>query len=332
MGCLDTLIGIKSGCGSIDAPDSGLWINDLPGISIAQVDHAINEEHESAYDLIETKITEAGNEIIRRIVMDMEPRFKNTSVLQNEVVGQWEDDLPADTLNSNYYYGIEIEVDVPLHLELFLSQLSLHASTSGSITVRLFDLISGTELTTWSITTVADVPTALDIYHSVKESKQPLRLFIGIDGASSMYKTTIDTGCCGNEYSISQFARSRGAKILKTAAKTSTNVESHNGTAGLSMIFSLNCDYEPFVCALRSKVAAALRFKVGMMILDEMIFSTRFNSTVIVYAEDYRELRDQFSIDYEAEMETVFQYMSQVALPDHVCFSCHPITMTRFNG
>ena len=49
MSCWNNVIGIRGLCDPAVEPISGLYINDLTGISLADLDSGVNEEDKTAY-------------------------------------------------------------------------------------------------------------------------------------------------------------------------------------------------------------------------------------------------------------------------------------------
>lgn len=320
MECLDGLIGIRGIC-TPDTPDSIYYINDLPGISIKEVDAALNSESASAVELITQKLEEAGNLISTRIQTLFQPRFKGTSIISNSVIGYTQDNLQTVGTATGYLIGKQIEILEGDYLELFISRVGLHMASTGTTNVLVYDLIQNKLLDTIPVVTVADEVSYVDVYKSYKRQGQKLNLFIGYAYASS-YKTILSrnncSSCTGQVYQ-NPYIRFSNKQILSSDTKIQDNLVG-GSEDGLILQYSINCSFEPFICSIRHLLAAAIRWKAGELLVMEMIYSKRNNSYINIYGEDHTELLAAYSASYEAEMKNITQNMK---LPNNICYQCN---------
>ena len=86
MNCFDNLIGIHRTCPPT-SPSSGLYIQDLPGITLSVANAAVDNETISGVKLIEEKITFAQNAIHAALRNQLADKLKINSIIQNDTLG-----------------------------------------------------------------------------------------------------------------------------------------------------------------------------------------------------------------------------------------------------
>lgn len=327
MDCLTNLVGIKGDCGTPTTPSANLWLNDLPAITIKSSNAAVNAEQESGYDLLSQKLAFADNIIEQDVRAHLAPYISLSSIVDNDVIGKYQDDLPLVSSESGRYKGIQIKIDEYPYLSLFVSSIRLQLTSAITTDILVFDLISGKQIDSFEITSVADEITEVIVNKSYKATRQKLNLLFVYDaGVASARKSTAygtSSGCStcrGNwDYNYASF---RGASIGTGATKTNVNVSAENSTAGMSLTYSLSCDIEPFICSISSLLGMPKLYLTGSLVMQEYIFSDRLNHIVTVQKEDHKALQMEYSNEYMSRMGALLENMK---LPkDGLCFRCDP--------
>lgn len=323
MDCYDNLIGIHNQCTPV-VPSSGFYIQDLPGINLKVANAAIDGETKSGLTLIQEKMTFAQNVIVAHIKTQASSKLRATSILSNETVGYYKDNLVSVATESGKLKGIKIKANQFPYLEFFISKLYLKLSAAVTTNIYVYDLMNDTLLDTIPITTVAKTPTVVLLNKGYLTNKQRLHLFIGIDSdVASTYETNLmPSGChsCNGGVYSNRYVSFSGASIGSAAQKIETNISSNSGTNGLSIEYSLNCSIEPFVCNMGNQIAWALLHKTGAEIMKELIVSRRLNSIVNIDKGTNESLRDEYEAEYMASMSALLDNMK---FPTDICFSCN---------
>lgn len=331
MTCLDNVISVKGNCTDI-TPSSGIYINTfLAGMSIQEVDASLNKEYESAYDFIQQQIENAGTLISSHIRAHFAPRFKGASVIENAVSGFFVDDQKVVSSQAAYLVGKQIEVEEYPYLEFFLSRIALQAATTGDKSVYVYDLISNKLLDTLTVSCVSGQVSYKDVYKSYPTNGQKLNLFICWLADVDYYRTDLTKGggchSCQNYSYSNKYVTISVRKILNASGKLDQNTESLDYD-GLSITYSLNCTFDPFLCSIKNLLAVPLAYKTGELILQNMVHSKRTNSLINVYHSDNKELMAFYGDKYEFEME---QILKNLKLPDDICFECNKRGFFRTN-
>jgi hypothetical protein len=285
MSCLDNIIGIDKKC-SPDTPSSGLYLQNLPGVTVKLADVAADEETASGVDLINEKITYAKDQILQDVREYLLPHMKVNSVIESETVGYYHDNLESVAADVGYRKGIQIKIDHYPYLEFYINSIKLQSASSGATSIYIYNLTTGKLLDTIAITTVADVPTEVIVQKA--------------------YKT--DSYAVFNNIMIS----SGGAFI-------ESNKRSTTYTSGLSVNYSINCSIENFVCNMSNLFAWPILQKTGAELMRELMFSRRLNSIIIIDKAKNEQMREEFDAEYVKSMDRI---LKNISIPDDVCFKC----------
>lgn len=329
MNCLDNIIGVAEKCTTGTAPVSGLFVNDLPHITISLADAGVNDETESGIKLIENKINFSQRTIAEEIRNFLLPKIKTNSIVENDNVGFYRDDLKAVASEAGQLKGIQLRIDEFPYLKLYVHSITLQLDAAVTTDIKVFDLITDTLLDTISITTVADVPTEVIVQKEYLANKQRLNLLFAIDaGVAGTFQTTTspvsnnDCFDCGRRHHTirNPFVFTKGVKIDDSLQKIQRNLKGIAGTNGLSIHYGLSCHLEPFICNMANVLAWPLLHKVGAELMLELQLSNRLNSIVLIYDETNEFLQQYFDGKYRESMDSI---LDTIVLPQDMCFTCN---------
>lgn len=322
LDCLDNLIGIKKGeC----APAvSELYIDDMPFINIETANAGANTSNETGLKLINNKISEAGKYLAQIIQTHFASVIKTESVIDNNVVGYYQDDLVVTAAEAAKYIGIQFRLDTQNSLELFISSLSIQSDTTVTVPILVINLLTGKQIDTFNIDAVADTIVTVDLNKKYGSNSQKLNLFFCYDASltgyyqSNVYKDGNGCNSCGGTTGIVSVS---GQKLSQASQKINGNLTDMNGTGGLSITYSLNCTIEPYICSIKNVLAFPLRHQAAIMILTELIYSRRVNGVTITYNGDIKELRTELQAEFALSMDRILQNLPPA---DGICFKCNP--------
>lgn len=324
MNCLDNLIGIRKTCSATD-PSSGLYINDLPFISLKVADAAVNEETISGVKLLEGIIAFSQNKMLAQIRNHLASKMLINIVIENDTVGYYKSNLTLINSEAEKYKGIKLRIDSYPSLDIFIGKIYLKLSQSITTNIYVIDLMDGIILDTLPITTVANVPTAIIVNKSYPTNRQRTSLFICIDSSiSNTYETNLGSlkgcsSCSGGGYS-NKYISFSGAQLDSALQKIDSNIQSNDGSNGISIEYSLSCSPESFICSMGNQLAWPLLHDVGAEVMRRLKFTTRLNSIVTIHGKDNEELRKEFEIEF---MSTMSALLDNIKLPNDICFSCN---------
>lgn len=323
MTCFTNIIGIHRTCNPI-APSSGLYLQDLPGITLSVANSAVDNETMSGVKLIEEVIEFSVNAILAQIRNQLADKLKVNSIIQNDTIGFDQDNLIVVPAEIDKYKGIKIRISQYPFLEFYINKLGLKLSQDIETQIKVFDLMSDTELDSFDITTAGKQRIYTQVNKGYQTNKQKLHLFIGVDSSvSNTYQTNITpSGCysCNDGGYSNRYLQITGGQISQSAQKIDSNITSNSGTSGLSIDYSLNCSLEPFLCTMANQIAWPLLHKVGSELMKQVKYSRRQNSVVNVDNGNNEELQVMFENEYMASMSGI---LSNIKIPNDICFECN---------
>lgn len=329
MSCLTDIVGVR-GCGSVP---TGVYIQQLTGINIADFDQAISTEQKAALPALRDKINFATDYTLENIRQHLANKYELKSFVENDVVGYYYDNKEVVSADTGYLTGYEVRIDKTPYLEFHLGSLSLFVNTTGSINVFVYDLIQGKLLDTIEVEAVSGEIVTVYPDKTYPTNKQRLHLFIGYSSVAS-YKTSYTRqyaaeyenccmGCYGNGYIYF------GAKkILSASQKISQNLESNSFGAGISFGYSLSCSFDEYLCNAKNQIAFPILYKAGELIMQELKHSKRLTGIVTGYRQSHDEQMNYYLNEHNRLMGNI---LNSIVMPDSLCFSCNKKVKTSVN-
>jgi hypothetical protein len=329
MSCIDdlALVGLRDDCGeSLITTTTGYYVDDLPGLSLNVVASGHGAESESAQAEIQKHINLSKNIVADKVRQHLKSRYTLDSSVEHRTTGLYETQTAQAA--QGYWVGQNIRVKSNPDAELFVSSLNLTVNTTGTVTVKAFDLFSGEELQSQDVeVTTAGIPVAASLNWSFRPKGGDLDIFIAYDATSvPSYVTRVASGWCytckGGVYNT-RYAQVYAKKSVTGSNPTRGTVTGANGTAGLSLRWGINCSADRLLCSLGDALALPMWHYVGFSISNMMRYSKRLSPDVINYNADYEELSAQHFNEYEKAMEVMLR---NVRVPKTDCYKCGAAT------
>ncbi len=322
MDCLNNIIGIDKLC-TPSVPESGLYLQNLPGITIRTADASTDEETKSGIDLINEKIKLAQSAMVQDAISFLLPKVKTKSLIESDRIGEYKENSETVASEIGYLTGKKISISNYPYIEIYIESVDIKlTSVVTDEKIFVYDLLTNTKLDEFTFTSIAGSVVNIPIKKTYKTNGHKLLLFIGYESdLSNSYKTNLrSTGCrnCSRTYS-NRYVSFSDAKILAASSKIDANIISEN-TNGISISYSLNCSVESFICKQAKLLAWALLHKTGAELMRELQYSKRLNSIVLINGKDHIELRSEFDAEYSRSMQNV---LDGLRIPSDVCFECN---------
>lgn len=325
MSCLDNVIGIRAKC-TADTPDANLFFEDLTGMNLRKADSATDSRFDSGLDLVQQKINMAIKYVETRVRSFYDPKIRTYSVVDNDVLGIFRDDL-REIPQAPFLKGIQLDLCETPHFKLFISRLTLFVNTTGDVDVKVYDLVTGKVLDTITVPAVAGEKVTVNIYKEYESQGNLLNLLVAYDATAiesfDTHLRSSNRNCrnCRNNFRYHNKLYASGAKIATGAEIIHKNVKNSGDTSGLSLTYSLQCSSGDQICSMKNLLAWPLLHKAGQLVLEEMENTTQLNSTVVIYADEIKELREKFEDEFEKSFTEVLE---NARLPENECFKCKP--------
>lgn len=321
--CFDNLIGIDKVC-DVTAPSSGLYINNLAGISIDVANNIHDSENYSGLEFIQEKISYSIEAIKAQLRGTYLSNLRSNSVLMNSTKGYYKTDNSKRLIGIDNVYGIKFKLKNYAFTEFYLSSITLRFDNNETGNIYVYDLNTGDTLYTKAFTFTSGSYLKEQIQFTIPNYRQDLNIFIGyrLDNANNALDTTLyKSGDCYSCYhnGDNHFIYSAGY-ISALSQKIESNITQSTSTSyGISIDYNLSCSVEPLICSMGNMFAWPLLNKVGAEIMLELMNSSRLNSTVILQDRDAQALYDIYNNEYMSSMSAILNNMK---VPNDICFDC----------
>ena len=313
LNCLKSHIGVE-GC-TVTTPNSGLFINQLPGIELKMIDKLADEQQvdfNGVFDDIEERA-------VRRLKTDVNAEFKKRYKIKNitqSIDMEREIDTSSTTATGTFLRGFTLELDRSddnfafSNLEtIYIQTLSLYFTSTNATTIRIFDIVTGTELFSQAVPAPASIGwTVIDIYQTFSER----RIFVTYD-ATNLTGVSFDVVNLRNAINRSQDGctvacfscggSNRNAELRAGQATIATTIQESDITFGddlfgLSGVWSVMCSFDSLVCNNKEAFTTALWYLLGIEMMNERLYSSRLNEFTAFDRNKAKELRNMYEVKY----------------------------------
>lgn len=293
--CLIDYIGLQ-GCGTV-VPDSGMYVNGLPGISLKSVDNTADEEQISFAGVWSDVQERASRRLFTKIRAEFNKRFKIKNIVQAVNLTQNIDTTVTHAALARYR-GFEIVLDDYDNSQGYVNSnfqqinvqyLQLYLSVASNTTIKIFDAITGIEVFSSSLTGVAGWNVV-----EVNEKYTTRKLFCAYNATAVIgTKLEVLSDYCSCEYNGCTSVIYGGESAI-TAAVLNSGITRSQDTFGLSGCYDVQCTYDSFVCCHKEVFANAYWYLLGAELLFELQYSPRINYYTTINAQKAKELRTEF--------------------------------------
>jgi len=330
MDCLNNYIGIK-GCTDPD-PESGLYINDLEGISLESVDKLANSE-QLTYLGVWAEVQKRGlKKFSTKLTNYFRTKYRIKKLLDRYRFGRKVDTTEIAPAALNIIRGISIKLNPSSDAEfspfitLNLSNIQFFTQDAGDVEFQIFNSDTGEKLWEKTITLITGGANEIFASFTVPALTFPRELVLIYKAdAINTPKTTLGDntgGGCGCGCSIGNCcsAELRGIEYNTATEETTYSDENSFGFRGF---VSLQCSYDGLVCASRDLFAVALWYFLGAEMMRERINSPRLNKYTTVNKAGAEKLLEDFTEVYENEMETAADAIDLDS--ENCCIECSAV-------
>jgi len=319
MSCFDGIIGYK-GC----EVSSGILLDNL--VPYSEVEKYVTADYSNASELIDEKIAFAIKNVTKEIGAHFRANYKPKTIIDSKRAGFFDENQTLKAASAEFR-GIELEIcDRDTYYSLYISEIQNYLNYTGNVSLLVIDTMTGETLDTITIASVAGQISTTYVNKTYNAEKRKRRIAFVYDCTSiPNYKTNlIGEGCysCNKGlYNISNVVKGREIKYDTGATPILANINGHTDTAGLSLVFTLHCDNESWICSNRSVLELPLLNRVAELIMEFALFnSDRFNTKTAINKEQINARMMKYHEDYETQMKITLQGI--VTPSDGICFVC----------
>lgn len=325
ISCFEDLIPLRGTCDD-ETSKSGYYANDID-ITKEFIDQIITREYRDAKDFHDRKLAFAIKQTSDAVITAMQGNFRTPTLIDSYRAGQYQDNLTL-VAGDGYLKGINLDLwNCESFLDVFVSEIALQVTTTGTVDVKVYDLIQDKLLDTIPVATVANEISRVYPHKTYKAGRQKLNLLFAYNSAGHSANTTyINSGCAtcnGSKPYSNKYERIAAVKIDPGASKISSNLVAMSETGGLSIVHSLSCNHESWLCGFANLLSLPILYNYGVAVMEFAMSvspNERINTTTAINAEILKERRDL----YRTWFNQVFsEKLSNIKTPkDRECFNC----------
>jgi hypothetical protein len=325
--CLTDYIGIL-GCGRA-TPNSCLYINSLPGMSVINFDRLTTEEKPTYLQIWDDIQLRA----IKRFQIDLygilNKRWKIDTISNSINLGRKYDTTNITAAAADYRgfvkdldYGMDNELVKTSTLQThYIQTLSFYSPiVQANTSIKIFDVDLGTVIDSFTFDAVIGWNVV-----QVNKNYTERRIFVGVDSTNiNSVELIIPTTTMWKWYDVV-----RGASM--TIAGGVSTLVYNNNTFGLSATFGTRCKWDSLVCANLDVFAESLWYCLGSETMVEALVSGRTNIVTTDRKRNEYLKTEVYDVRYQQSLE-------QAALniemdQSDICIECNePITIRESNS
>lgn len=311
MNCLTGYIGLRGAC-SDSTPESGLYINDLPSISLKALSSFANEEQENFKGFFEEVERFSIQQIKGDIMVKKSKYFDKQILLATQNTGRY--DVPYETVTaSNHYKGVYLEMDDSYYGVIQLNHVQLYLSSAVDSTIYIYDANNGQLIDSKAFSGSVG-SNIIQLNSKIFTYGQRVRLFVCYDASIS---NSINT------YTYDKFPTyliSRAGKVSKSSSILESNIDFDNESAGLVLNFNVSCEIDGLICQNREFIKMPYWYLLGKNIMLQAMHNTRFNKYTMLGKEELKELHDYYADNYDESIKAALDSIELTT--DGICFGC----------
>ena len=301
MNCLTDYIGLR-GCTDSD-PISGLYINDLAGISLKSID-AIADNEQINYQGVWSAVQKrAQMKLLSEVQTVFKSRYKLKTLTQSF---SFPKDLNGVVVShKTQYSGLQIDTSCGNQIEfvgsnlMFVSVQSFSvyyavAGAGGDKPYRITDDFTGEILASGTF----NVPVGFTGWKQVVINQRFYTAKINIEYLDNTYQSEqvqlngigFGCGCMTSFYGCDCCAQIQGIYDGDVMGSI---------TNGIIATISIGCNFEGLICSNKNTFDAPYLYLLGVELMHELLYTDRLNKYTTIGKTDAEELRGIYQADFE---------------------------------
>lgn len=289
--------------------ESGLYVVDLPGVTVAQLDGLTKDEQADDAALFENIYRVAQI----NLKIDLQKKLAQRFHIDKKLVSRETSDYLADANSGADLAGVKISFNLPKYARVNILSIGVrsnvaYASPTG--TFFIYDTDADGELLA---TVTSDIVTGRNTVKVYQEFEHD-DLFIAYNPDDFSFDKTEN-----KYYSDSSYSKDHLSCMYPCAYGGEGSVTQVNG-GGLNVKFVIYCSMEKFICENLPLFQFALWYRIGVDLMKERIVSDRVTRFTVLAEDRAKELLEVFNEEYQNALEAAT--MNIKMQEDPVCFLC----------
>lgn len=318
MSCLDNIlqgkeyiIGLRGypTLTALSSPISGLYINDIRGITLKTAAAINNEEHASGLELIKLILTNSARLVIDDFNTQVQPDFAVNSAVYSESFGKFST-LYRNAANTNR--GMQLTKREAKLTRIYISDIEVKINTTGNFDIVIDD--NGTLFKT-AISTIAGQVLSVPINRLCEADV--VKIYLDTKGVAVAY----------NNNGLMSKCFSCGANSYKHISAVGLDgALTNNEFYGIKVNVTLQCCEDLLICNILNRMYFLFWLRTGVEFYNEITSSKRLNPICNMAKEGALDVRDELMREYNKKFKTFQQSIKQYlgSIKD-ICIDCRGV-------
>lgn len=313
--CYSNYIGIDQ---SVASSESGLYVTDLLGVTIRQLDDLTKEDQDDYIAFFESLKKTAW----RNLRIDTQKKLGSKFLLDKKLLTRETSEFRTSLNANSGLAGVKIEVDLPKYARLQILSITVksdQAYTSPDAEFYVYRTDENGELLGTFTKELAEGVNTVPIYTDYEEDE----LFIAYDADTlSLYSTE-------NRYYDDYIKFSKDLSCTFQCSYGSEGYVQQVNAGGLNVKFVVYCSLDKFICENLNLFQNAYLYRLGVDLTRERRVSDNVNRFTVMTQERADELFALYFDDYEKALTATIDTIN--IKEDPICFTCKSIVTSRIN-
>lgn len=290
-------------------PESGLFINDIPGITLKSASAIANEEQKTGYELLRSIIHRATTLTFNDFVNQISSEFSFNAVAEIRKIKYFDDSVLPVYAGDR---GLVLKRWRSELAQIYVGEIYIKCANAGSVTVKIID---GTETKSYTTTIEANVEKSIRVDY-LAESEQ-IKIVMD-DSSNQVYSGQILkswTGCGGCNVSSGDGFYMTGWNGISEEPKY----------FGIGVFASVRCNEENVICQLLKRMSFIMLYRSAMLYYEELLTTSRLNSITIFTRDNAQKYLEMYTEKYDkayADFTPVIKQMLKQTKGE--CITCNP--------
>lgn len=288
--------------------ESGLYVTDLPGITIATLDGVTKDEQDDFQAYFESLYRQAQINLKIDVQKALAQRFHIDKKLVSRETSEYLD----STNGSGALSGVKIKFDLPKYARVQILSIGFYAEESfqsPQASFFVYDTDENGELLSTISSEIAVGRNVKNVYQSFEVDE----LFIAYNADQIALRQT------QNKYYNDTDYYDNVRCVMPCLGGAGVSVQQING-GGLNVKFIITCSMEKMICENLPLFQYALWYRIGVDLMKERKVSDRVTRFTVISEERAVELMAVYNEDYQAALSAAT--MNIKFTEDPVCFLC----------
>jgi hypothetical protein len=287
MSCLDDIIsgkriiiGVKDYVQCKD-PESKLYINQLPGITLKQAANITPESIRSGGEFLKECTVMAARHVFDEFSQELQPYFDFNNIVESREINRFSEQYNAVYAGDR---GLIVRRWRSEAARLFIEEVYVKVKQSGTITLNVID---GNTTTEYQAEVEADAINTVVINH--RTESESVKIVFDQSSVES-YEGTYNSydGCSSCGY--------RNSKNIFVGGWNGSGTDGKN--YGLGVKVHAQCYEDNILCSLVPKMYFLIWYKSGILALKEHVATSRMNHIATFTKEKAEQLLEQYEVEY----------------------------------